>query len=107
MQNAIKSIISIDKEAESLKMQRQEELKNKKKEVEDKVKLLWKETDEEIFKIKEEIIRKKKLEEELIITDIKRQLEEKEKAYKSKYEKIKNKVVEDAIKNIVVLTKEE
>lgn len=107
MQNAIKSIISIDKEAEKLKAQKEEELKNKKKEAEEKLKLLWKETDREISKIKEEMISKKKLEEEMIIADIQKQLEEKESAFKSKYEKIKNKVVEDAIKNIVALTKEE
>lgn len=107
MQNAIKSIISIDKEAEKLKTQKEEELKTQKMEVEEKIKLLWEKTDEEISKIKEEIISKKKLEQEMIISDIENQLEEKEKAFKNKYEKIKNKVVRDAIENIVALTKEE
>ncbi|MBM7870006.1 ElaB/YqjD/DUF883 family membrane-anchored ribosome-binding protein [Clostridium pascui] len=107
MQNAIKSIISIDKEAEKLKMQKEEELKSKKREAEEKVKLLWKKTDEEILKIKEEIISKNKLEEKAIIASIEKELEEKEKKFKNKYEKIKNKVVKDAIENIVALTKEE
>lgn len=107
MQNAIASIISIDKEAEKLKLKKEDELRNKKREAEEGVKLLWKEADEEIFKIKEEIISKKKLEEEAIIASIEKQLEEKERTFKSKYEKIKDKVVKDTIENIVALTKEE
>lgn len=107
MQNAIASIISIDKEAEKLKLKKEEELRNNKREAEEGVKLLWKEADEEIFKIKEEIISKKKLEEEAIIASIEKQLEEKERIFKNKYEKIKDKVVKDTIENIVALTKEE
>lgn len=107
MQNAIKSIIDIDKDAENLKRQREEELINKKKDAEENMKFLWKKADKEISEIKQEIIDKNKLREELLVASIADELKEKEEMLMSKYEKIKTYMIKDAVRNIISLTKEE